>query len=147
MIEGGTAWSIPDLAVLYCFFAYGSDELKGEDFLQIKPLELLWFSGIVECNMYQRTECQILRKRLEGPRRFIQVVMGPRQVAKSTMVRQVLNDLDTPYQLFSADNMPATDFAWVSNCWAMVRRLLDNQGLESITLPLGKTKSRNQSLP
>lgn len=28
MIEGGTAWSIPDLTVLYGFFAYGSDGLK-----------------------------------------------------------------------------------------------------------------------
>ena len=84
--------------------------------------------------MFQRAEYQIIKKRLEEPRRFIQVVMGPRQVGKSTVVKQVLNDLNAPYQLFSADNVPATDSAWVANCWAMVRRLLDNQGMESIIL-------------
>ena len=82
--------------------------------------------------MFQRAEYQIIKKRLEEPRRFIQVVMGPRQVGKSTVVKQVLNDLNAPYQLFSADNVPASDSAWVANCWAMVRRLLDNQGMESI---------------
>ena len=58
--------------------------------------------------MYKRTEYQLIRKRLEEPRKFIQVVMGPRQVGKSTVVKQVLQDLDAPYQLFSADNVPAS---------------------------------------
>ena len=58
--------------------------------------------------MYKRTEYQLIRRRLEEPRKFIQVVMGPRQVGKSTVVKQVLQDLDAPYQLFSADNVPAS---------------------------------------
>ncbi len=32
--------------------------------------------------MYQRIELQQLIKRLEAPRQFIQVIMGPRQVGK-----------------------------------------------------------------
>ena len=71
--------------------------------------------------MYKRSEYQIIRKRLEEPRRFIQVVMGPRQVGKSTVVKQVLQDFDLPFLLFSADNVPASNSAWVSNCWAAVR--------------------------
>lgn len=67
--------------------------------------------------MYKRAEYQIIKKRLEEKRKFIQVVMGPRQVGKSTVVKQVLLDLNTPYQLFSADNVPASNSAWVSNCW------------------------------
>ena len=59
--------------------------------------------------MYKRSEYQIIRKRLEEPRKFIQVVMGPRQVGKSTVVKQVLQDLEIPFQLFSADNVPATN--------------------------------------
>ncbi len=43
--------------------------------------------------MFQRSEYQIIKKRIEEPRKFIQVVMGPRQVGKSTVVRQVLADL------------------------------------------------------
>ena len=60
--------------------------------------------------------------------------MGPRQVGKSTVVKQVLRDLSLPYQLFSADNVPASDSAWVSNCWAAVRSLKESKGYESIIL-------------
>lgn len=34
--------------------------------------------------MYKRAEYNTIKERLEEPRRFIQVVMGPRQVGKST---------------------------------------------------------------
>jgi len=42
--------------------------------------------------------------------------------------------LDMQYQLFSADNVPASNTAWISNCWAAVRSLKENKGLESIIL-------------
>ena len=84
--------------------------------------------------MYKRAEYQVIKSRMEEPRKFIQVVMGPRQVGKSTVVKQVLQDLSMPYQLFSADNVPATNSAWVSNCWAAVRGLLANKGFDSIIL-------------
>ena len=64
--------------------------------------------------MYKRIEYQTITNRMKEQRKFIQVVMGPRQIGKSTVVKQVLKDLDIPYQLFSADNVPATNTAWVS---------------------------------
>ncbi len=84
--------------------------------------------------MYKRPEYQIIKKRIEEPRRFIQVVMGPRQVGKSTVVKQVLKDLDTPFQFFSADSVPVTNSSWISNCWAAIRSLKKSRGLESIIL-------------
>ena len=84
--------------------------------------------------MYRRSEYQLIKNRLEEPRRFIQVVMGPRQVGKSTVVKQVLKDLELPYYFFSADNVPATDGSWISNCWVSVRSLQQNKGYESIIL-------------
>ncbi|MDR2130617.1 MAG: AAA family ATPase [Odoribacteraceae bacterium] len=84
--------------------------------------------------MYKRAEYQIIRRRLEEQRKCIQVVMGARQIGKSTVVKQVLKDLDAPYQLFSADNVPATNSAWISNCWAAVRSLKESKGLEYIIL-------------
>lgn len=84
--------------------------------------------------MYKRIEYQTIKARLEEPKRFIQVVMGPRQVGKSTVVRQVLTDLEEPYQLFSADNVPATNPAWVSDCWAATRTLMELKGYKSIIL-------------
>lgn len=84
--------------------------------------------------MYQRADYKVIKKRLEEPRRFVQVVMGPRQVGKSTVVRQVLSDLSHPYLLFSADNVPASSSTWVSNCWQSVRRLQNDKGWGSIIL-------------
>jgi predicted AAA+ superfamily ATPase len=55
------------------------------------------------------------------PRRFIQVVAGPRQVGKSTLVNQVLETLTIPYQLFNADQVDPNDTNWVSQCWASAR--------------------------
>lgn len=84
--------------------------------------------------MYKKREYQTIRERLKEPRKFIQVVMGPRQVGKSTVVKQVLQDIDMPYQFFSADNVPAGDGAWIANCWAAVRSLQTNKALGSIIL-------------
>ncbi|MBR5842442.1 MAG: ATP-binding protein [Bacteroidaceae bacterium] len=84
--------------------------------------------------MYKRAEFQIIKSRLEENRRFIQVVMGPRQVGKSTVVKQVLKELDIPYQMFSADNVPATNSGWIANCWEATRSLQKNKGYEGIVL-------------
>lgn len=84
--------------------------------------------------MYKRSEYQKIKERIEEPRRFIQVVMGPRQVGKSTLVKQVLKDVDAPYQIFTADNVPASNTSWISNCWAAVRSLLRTSEAESIIL-------------
>lgn len=73
--------------------------------------------------MYKRAVYQTIKSRLEEDRRFIQVVMGARQIGKSTVVKQVLSELTIPYQLYSADNVPATNSAWISNCWQAVRSL------------------------
>ncbi len=84
--------------------------------------------------MYKRAEYQIIKKRLEEPRRFIQVVMGARQTGKSTVVKQVLKDLNAPYQFFSADNVSVTNSTWIADCWAAVRSLKKNNGWESVVL-------------
>lgn len=59
--------------------------------------------------MYKIAEYQIIKNRLEEPRKFIQVVMGARQIGKSTVVKQVLKDLDLPHLFYSADNVPASN--------------------------------------
>lgn len=81
--------------------------------------------------MYKRAEYQIIKNRLEEPRKFIQVVMGARQIGKSTVVKQVLKDLDLPYLFYSADNVPASNTAWVSDCWEAVRSLKRSNNWES----------------
>jgi uncharacterized protein len=82
--------------------------------------------------MYERAAYQTIRTRLNEKRHFIQVVMGPRQVGKSTVVKQVLKELEIPFLFFSADNVPATDTAWISDCWAAARSKMKADGLEEI---------------
>lgn len=50
--------------------------------------------------MYKRAEYQIIKSRIEEQRRFIQVVMGARQIGKSTVVKQVLKDLNALISFF-----------------------------------------------
>ena len=90
--------------------------------------------------MYKRAEYQVITNRMREPREFIQVVMGACQTGKSTVVKQVLQDLDMPYQFFSADNVSATNSAWVSDCWAVVRSLEENRGWESVILVIDEVQ-------
>lgn len=96
--------------------------------------------------MFKRSEYQLIKSRLEEPRKFIQVVVGPRQVGKSTVVKQVCNDLDAHLLTFSADNVPASDTAWISNCWAAARSLIQNKKHESLIIVIDEIqKIRNWS--
>jgi len=71
---------------------------------------------------YQRTEKSGLLKRLKDePRRFIQVIYGPRQVGKTTLIRQIMDELDYPHQLVAADAVPAVDGLWIAQQWENVR--------------------------
>ena len=54
--------------------------------------------------MFVRAEYQVVKSRLEEPRMFIQVISGPRQVGKSTLVGQVLAGITLPFSSYSADN-------------------------------------------
>ena len=71
---------------------------------------------------YQRAEKAIIQKRLQDePRRFIQVIYGPRQVGKTTLLRQVIKDLATPNTLVAADAAPASDRIWIAQQWETAR--------------------------
>ena len=59
--------------------------------------------------MFKRAQFQELKSRIPEARSKIQVVSGPRQVGKSTMVKQVLQETDIPYMLVSADNIDHTN--------------------------------------
>lgn len=73
--------------------------------------------------MYKLPIYKKIKERLEEPRKFIQVIMGPRQVGKSTVIKQVLNNLDTPYRFFAADAVANSNSEWIIECWESVRML------------------------
>ncbi|HEY9551186.1 MAG TPA: AAA family ATPase [Prevotella sp.] len=96
--------------------------------------------------MYKRTVYQTVFDRLNEPRRFIQVIMGPRQVGKSTVANQVLQDLHKPYLHYSADAVPATNLSWISDCWQAARLQMRAQQLAELILCIDEIqKIRNWS--
>ena len=71
--------------------------------------------------MFKRIQFWDLESRISEPRNKIQVISGPRQVGKSTMVKQVLQEISIPYMFVSADNIDHTDTAWIGEMWATAR--------------------------
>lgn len=70
---------------------------------------------------YQRAAASVLSTRLAEPRRFIQVVAGPRQVGKTTLVGQSVERLDVPVRYASADEPTLRGPGWVAEQWEAAR--------------------------
>lgn len=70
---------------------------------------------------YQRPQSPVLAERLAEPRRFLQVVAGPRQVGKSTLVQQVTSELGVPVRYVSADEPTLRSSDWISQQWEAAR--------------------------
>ena len=62
-----------------------------------------------------------LLKRLGERRRFLQVVAGPRQVGKTTVVRQVMSNAGLPAHYASADEPTLRDRTWLEQQWDLAR--------------------------
>lgn len=77
----------------------------------------------------QRPPLTSLLARLQEPRRFLQVVAGPRQVGKTTLVRQVLAALQAlpgpavAQHSVSADNPGLVGSSWLRTQWETARAL------------------------
>jgi len=72
---------------------------------------------------FKRALFSDLLKRMQGPRRFLQILAGPRQVGKTTLARQVAKDLDIPVHYASADEPTLKDRAWLNQQWDIARAL------------------------
>ena len=75
--------------------------------------------------MYQRRHLNILISRMAEPRRRVQIVMGPRQVGKSTLVGQFTEGISVPFDFFAADGVNRFDSSWIPNKWQQVRMRMD----------------------
>lgn len=71
--------------------------------------------------VFRRPQAAELARRLTEPRRFLQVVAGPRQVGKSTLVQQVLEDLDVESRYSTADEPTLRDSQWIVQQWEAAR--------------------------
>ena len=72
---------------------------------------------------YERRQLALLLDRLREPRRFIQVLAGPRQVGKTTLAHQARQRLPIPGHYASADGPAPRDAIWLEQQWDLGRLL------------------------
>lgn len=77
---------------------------------------------------YIRKQYHTLKARIQEPRRFMQVLAGPRQVGKSTLVGQVLQDVAIPYSVEVADAVEPKDSDWIRRVWEGARTTMTLRG-------------------
>lgn len=73
----------------------------------------------------KRSAYQVLYQRVKKARTFIQVLLGPRQVGKTTLALQVAQRLDKPYHYVSADIATLQDLNWIYQQWEIARLKVD----------------------
>ena len=61
----------------------------------------------------QRHYLQTIKTRILEPRKFIQVISGPRQVGKTTLITQALKEVARPHLFISADNVSGDSGVWL----------------------------------
>lgn len=94
-------------------------------------------------NMIIRSQSNDLIMHLQEPRRTIQVVAGPRQVGKTTLVKQVLQQLSTPSRFFNADGVEPDDKDWIAARWEEVRALMHFNQYQEIVLVIDEVHKIN----
>ncbi len=84
--------------------------------------------------MYKRRQFSELKSRLEEMRDKIQVVYGPRQVGKSTLVKQVLKEITIDFTFISADNVGKENVSWINEVWETARQRMKLKKVEEYLL-------------
>lgn len=97
-------------------------------------------SNITDLPRYRRSVCGILARRIEEPRRFIQVLAGPRQVGKTTIVHQILSNCTVPRHYASADEPSLRGGPWLDEQWNAARFSLPGAAAESAILVIDEVQ-------
>jgi len=72
---------------------------------------------------YVRPYADALVARLLEPRQFIQVLSGPRQVGKTTLIEQAAKRCQLPTNYASADEPTLRDAVWIEQQWQVARAM------------------------
>ena len=70
---------------------------------------------------FKRAYSKGVKKRVEAPRKFIQAITGPRQVGKTTIVKQVCQEIGFLYQYVTADAITSSTSEWIEQHWETAR--------------------------
>jgi len=75
---------------------------------------------------------QTIKKRIEEPRRFVQVLAGPRQVGKTTLARQIMAEKGVVSHYATADEPTLRDRTWLEQQWETGRLCARDQATGAI---------------
>jgi len=75
----------------------------------------------IEQNMFQRTQLQILKSRIAEENPKIQAIIGPRQVGKTSLVEQFIQDTELPCHYATADLPGIPNIQWLEQQWELAR--------------------------
>lgn len=89
---------------------------------------------------YIRKQFATLKERILEPRKFMQVVAGPRQVGKSTLVGQVLEQISISHVTEVADGVNPKDSGWIHRIWEAARATMMIRDLEEYLLVIDEVQ-------
>lgn len=89
---------------------------------------------------FTRPQSASLARRLAEPRRFIQAVMGPRQVGKTTLVQQVTDASGLTTRFASADEPTLRGPSWLEQQWEAARLTAGDTGRHGMVLVLDEVQ-------
>lgn len=76
---------------------------------------------------YFRPIGKTVLSRISEPRKAIQVLAGPRQVGKTTLIKLLLKKINTPYHYASADLPTINNLEWIRQQWDIARSLIEKK--------------------
>lgn len=77
---------------------------------------------------YKREQIKDILSRIDEQRGKLQVIVGPRQVGKTTLMGQVLEECTLPYDSYSADDVTGVSADWLAQVWETARMKMLAQG-------------------
>ena len=89
---------------------------------------------------YIRKQFYTLKERILEPRKFMQVLAGPCQVGKSTLVGQVLTQLSIPHVIEVADAVEPKDSDWIHRIWEAARTTMMLRRIEEYLLVIDEVQ-------
>ena len=84
--------------------------------------------------MFERPHLQLVINRIQEPRKFIQVILGPRQVGKTTLVNQLVQKYPFESMVVSADAIGSSNSFWLEQQWETARIKLKQSGAKEFLL-------------
>ncbi len=83
----------------------------------------------------QRPYLELITSRINEPRKFIQVLYGPRQVGKTTLISQILQDsFSLPYIFATSDDTIGASSTWLRETWSRARKLYNENSSDVLLI-------------